>query len=142
MAGIKCQMQVINDDRAGFSCSSCHRPQVGDHAAIIPISTEVLPGKYKPILQVNKIQVIIYTVTCTKNLSVLSTPKNLLLSRLYLYTSLTPVLQFTWELWYHQTLSLNFTTCQLFNLFFNSLRVCIMENLYYEDYIENECYIV
>lgn len=45
MAGIKCQMQVINDDKGWIQLQQLSPSQVGDHAAIIPVSTEVLPGK-------------------------------------------------------------------------------------------------
>lgn len=45
MTGIKCQMQVINDDKGWIQLQQLSPSQVGDHTGIIPISAEVLPGK-------------------------------------------------------------------------------------------------
>lgn len=43
-AGIKCQVQVINDDKGWIQLQQLSLSQVGDHTAIIPLDGG-LPGK-------------------------------------------------------------------------------------------------
>lgn len=45
MAGIKCHMQVINDDKGWIPLQQLSLYQVGNPTAILLISMEVLPGK-------------------------------------------------------------------------------------------------
>lgn len=44
MAEIKYQMQVISDDKGWIQLQQLSLSQVGNHTALILISTEVLPG--------------------------------------------------------------------------------------------------